>query len=168
MDGNALRAAQGPLKQRYRDDPASASIEARAEVRLDPARLSALLPERKQSAGLHAAAGGGGDEACSADMLLEALAACAAVTLMAVAASMGCALTGGRIVATGHWDARGTLGIDKTVPVGLIDLSLRFELEGDIDPAQLARLIQSTERHCVILATLRDPPKMSVTVSGCG
>jgi len=166
MDAKALREVQGPLKQRYRDAPESALILARAEVELEPARLSARLPDRSRSAGLHAAAGGGGETACSADMLLEALAACAAVTVMAVAASMGCQLTGGRVVATGHWDARGTLAIDKTVPVGLRDISLRFELAGEVDESQVQRLIQSTERYCVILATLRDPPKIHVTVAG--
>jgi uncharacterized OsmC-like protein len=164
MDANALRAAQGPLKQKYRHEPASAQIAARAEVRLDPAQLLGYLADRPQAAGLHVSTGGTGKHACSADLLLEALAACAAVTLMAVAMSMGCKLTGGRIIAESSWDARGTLGIDKTVPVGLKDISLKFELEGDIDEPLRQRLIDTTERYCVILATLRDPPQVSVVL----
>jgi uncharacterized OsmC-like protein len=166
MDAAALRALQAPLKQKYRDQPQTARIAARAEVTLDPARIAALLPcHGVRSAGLHPAAGGTGTEACSADMLLEALAACAGVTLMAVATSMACKLTGGRIIAQGVWDARGTLGIDKTVPVGLQDIALTFELQGDLDEATRQRLVQLTERYCVILATLRDPPKVSVAIS---
>ncbi len=166
MDATALRSLQAPLKQKYRDDPTSARITSRAEVSLDPARLSALMPEdAARSAGLHPATGGTGTQACSADMLLEALAACAAVTLMAVATSMGCGLRGGRIVAEGVWDARGTLGVDKTVPVGLQDISLRFELQGDLDDATRRRLVELTERYCVILATLRAAPTVNVAIS---
>jgi len=165
MDAAELRALQAPLKQKYRDDPRTARIAARAEVTLDPAGIAARLPEPAvRIAGLHAAAGGTGEQACSADLLLEALAACAGVTLMAVATSMACKLTGGRIIAEGVWDARGTLGVDKTVPVGLQDVSLTFELAGDLDAATRQRLVQLTERYCVILATLREPPKLSVSI----
>jgi len=166
MDATALRALQAPLKQKYRDDPGSARITSRAEVTLDTAGLAALLPEDSvRSAGLHPATGGTGTHACSADMLLEALVACAAVTLMAVATSMGCGLRGGRISAEGVWDARGTLGVDKTVPVGLKDISLRFELQGDLDAATRRRLVELTERYCVILATLRAAPTVNVVIS---
>jgi uncharacterized OsmC-like protein len=166
MDAATLRALQAPLKQKYREQPQSARVAARAEVTLDPARIAALLPGHgARSAGLHPATGGTGTEACSADMLLEALAACAGVTLMAVATSMACKLTGGRIIAQGVWDARGTLGIDKTVPVGLQDIALTLELQGDLDEAIRERLVQLTERYCVILATLRDPPKVSVAIT---
>src|ERR1700733_11474789 len=125
MDAAALRALQAPLKQKYRDSPESARIVARAEVLLDPWQIAAKLSgDALRVAGLHQAAGGTGAHACSADMLLEALAACAGVTLMAVATSMGCQLTGGRVVAEGVWDARGTLGVDKTAPVGIQDIKI--------------------------------------------
>jgi len=167
MDATTLRALQAPLKQKYRDNPESARIVARAEVVLNPSQIAARLPgDAFRSAGLHQAAGGTGADACSADMLLEALAACAGVTLMAVATSMGCQLTGGRVVAEGVWDARGTLGVDKTAPVGIQDIKIAFELEGDLDESTRQRLIQLTERYCVILATLRHPPEVSVAISG--
>lgn len=165
MDATTLRALQAPLKQKYRDDPESARIVARAEVVLDPSQIAARLPgSALRSAGLHQAAGGTGAHACSADMLLEALAACAGVTLTAVATSMGCQLTGGRVVAEGIWDARGTLGVDKTAPVGIQDIKIAFELEGDLDEPTRQRLIQLTERYCVILATLRHPSTVSVAI----
>jgi uncharacterized OsmC-like protein len=164
MDATALRARQAPLKQKYRDDPGAAQILARAEVALDPAQIAALLPgSPPRIAGLHRAAGGSGAHACSADMLLEALAACAGVTLLAVATATGAGLTGGRIVAEGIWDARGTLGVDRSAPVGMQAITLTFELEGELDEPTRQRLVQLTERYCVILATLRDPPKLSVS-----
>jgi uncharacterized OsmC-like protein len=165
MDATTLRALQAPLKQNYRDNPESARIAARAEVVLDPPHIAAKLPEAPRVAGLHRAAGGTGADACSADMMLEALAACAGVTLMAVATSMGCRLSGGRVVAKGMWDARGTLGVEKTAPVGIQDIELSFELEGDMDEPTRQRLVQLTERYCVILATLRSPPKLTVTLT---
>ena len=166
MDATALRALQAPLKQKYRDDPDSARIRARAEVVLDLSQIAARLPgDALRVAGLHRAAGGAGQHACSADMLLEALAACAGVTLMAVATSLGCQLTGGKVVAEGGWDARGTLGVDKAAPVGMQDINIAFELEGDLDEPTRQRLIQLTERYCVILATLRHPPAIGVSVS---
>ncbi len=167
MDSTALRALQAPLKQRYRDNPDSARIPSRAQVTLDPAQIAAILTgPAVRIAGLHAATGGTGAQACSADMLLEALAACAGVTLMAVATSMMCKVTGGRVIAEGVWDARGTLGVDKEAPVGLQDIVLTFELQGDLDGPTRGRLIQLTERYCVILATLRNPPKILVADSG--
>jgi uncharacterized OsmC-like protein len=165
MDAATLRALQAPLKQKYREDPASARTPARAAVTLHPAGLSAVLQTRPSSAGLHAATGGTGAEACSADILLEALAACAAVTLMAVATAMECPVTGGRVIAEGIWDARGTLGVDRSVPVGLQDISLRVELQGALDEATRQRLLQLTERYCVILATLRTPPTLTLVAS---
>jgi uncharacterized OsmC-like protein len=167
MDAATLRSLQAPLKQKYRDNPQSARIVARAEVVLDPSQIATRLSGgAPRSAGLHQAAGGTGADACSADMLLEALAACAGVTLAAVATSMGCPLTGGRVVAEGVWDARGTLGVDKTAQVGIQDIKIAFELEGDLDEPTRQRLIQLTERYCVILATLRHPPEVSVAISG--
>jgi uncharacterized OsmC-like protein len=166
MDATTLRALQAPLKQKYRDNPESARVVARAKVTLDPAQIAARLPgDALRPAGLHQAAGGTGAHACSADMLLEALAACAGVTLMAVATSMGCRLTGGSVVAEGVWDARGTLGVDKTAQVGIQDIKIAFELEGDLDEPTRQRLIQLTERYCVILATLRHPSTISVAVA---
>src|SRR5579875_3083025 len=156
MDANELRALQAPLKNRYRQEPAAARVEARAEAVLDLDRVGCRISSwaGETQAGLHPATGGDGTLACSADMLLQALVACAGVTLRAVATATGVALRGGRIVAVGTWDARGTLGIDATAPVGLTDMKLRFEIESDADAARLERLIATTERFCVILQTL--------------
>lgn len=165
MNADELRALQAPLKLKYRTDPGTARVTSRAEVRLDPARLAAVpTGNGPRAAGLHPATGGTGEQACSADMLLEALAACAGVTLLAVATSMGIGLTGGRIVAEGVWDARGTLGVDKTVPVGIRGIALSFDLEGSIDAQARRRLLEITERYCVILATLREASAVELTV----
>jgi uncharacterized OsmC-like protein len=164
MDATELRALQAPIKQRYRDDPAAARVPARAEARLDPDAIACAVPSwhGETRAGLHPAAGGDGALACSADMLLEALVACAGVTLRAVATAMGIAIRGGRIVAEGNWDVRGTLGIDRTVPVGLTDIALRFDLDTDAPADKQARLIETTERYCVILQTLKAPPRVTL------
>jgi len=166
MDSSQLRALQAPLKQRYRAEPGSALVTSRAEAVLDPERLRATLAgDQPRIAGLHPATGGTGNEACSADLLLEALVACAAVTVMAVATSMGADLTGGKVIAVGTWDARGTLGVDKSVPVGIRSIALTFELEGSLDEPTRQRLIETTERYCVILATLRNPPDVELRVA---
>jgi len=167
MNAEQMRAAQAPLKQAYRDDPARARIPARAEARLDTADIAAVVTRwhGETIAGLHKAAGGTGELACSADMLLEALVACAGVTLRAVATAMGIAIRDGRIIAEGVWDARGTLAIDRAAPVGLTEIDVRFELDTDADAAKLDRLLASTERYCVIFQTLRTPPKVSMTVA---
>ena len=164
MNAEQLRAMQAPIKQRYRDDPTAARVPARAEARLDAEDIACSVPSwhGETKAGLHPATGGAGDLACSADMLLEAVAACAGVTLRAVATASGVTIRGGRVIAEGTWDARGTLGIDRSVPVGLTDISLRFEVDSDADAAKLERMIQTTERYCVILQTLRNPPRISV------
>jgi len=164
MNADELRAIQAPLKQRYRDDPASARIPARAEAVLSLDDIACTIVGRSGPivAGLHPAAGGGGELACSADMLLEAVVACAGVTLRAVATAMGVAIRSGRVIAEGVWDARGTLGIDRTVPVGLTGITLRFDVDCDADAAKLERMIQTTERYCVILQTLRAPPAVVV------
>jgi uncharacterized OsmC-like protein len=164
MNADQLRTIQAPLKQRYRETPESARIPARAEVRLDVDGIACAVPswQGETIAGLHQAAGGSGAQACSADMLLQAVVACAGVTLRAVATAMGIPLRGGRIVAEGIWDARGTLGIDRAAPVGLTDITIRFELDADATPDRLARLIDTTERYCVILQTLRSPPPITV------
>jgi uncharacterized OsmC-like protein len=164
MDGAELRALQAPLKTRYREAPETALVPAQAEATLDFANVACEVTAggRAVTAGLHPAAGGDGTRACSADMLLAALAACAGVTLTAVASAMGLAVRGGRIVAVGTWDARGTLGVDRSVPVGLAEISLTFELDTEAEPAALERLVATTERYCVILQTLRAPPRVSV------
>jgi uncharacterized OsmC-like protein len=164
MDATELRALQAPLKQRYRDAPDTARVTARAEATLDPAAVACSVPAWHHTviAGLHPATGGDGALACSADMLLEALVACAGVTLRAVATAMGVPLRSGKVIAEGVWDARGTLGIDRAVPVGLTDVTLRFEIDAEADAAKLARLIETTERYCVIYQTLKSPPHLSV------
>ena len=168
MDATELRALQAPIKQRYRDDPATARVAARAEARLDPGAIACTVPGwgGETRAGLHPAAGGDGAMACSADMLLEALVACAGVTFRAVSTAMGIPVRGGRIVAEGSWDARGTLGIDRAAPVGLTDITLRFEIDSDAPPDKLARLIETTERYCVILQTLKSPPRVVLAPAG--
>lgn len=165
MDAAALRGLQAPLKTRYRDAPESARVPARAEATLDPQALSCAVTAngRMVVAGLHPAAGGDGSLACSADMLMQALAACAGVTLTAVATAMGITLRRGRIIAEGEWDARGTLGVDRAVPVGLTNVRLAFELETDAEAPALERLLTMTERYCVILQTLRTPPRLSIS-----
>jgi uncharacterized OsmC-like protein len=165
MDANQLRALQTPLKKQYREQPDTARIPARAEAALDPDSVACRVRSwgGEIEAGLHPAAGGDGSLACSADMLLEALVACAGVTVTAVATAMGVKLRGGRVVAEGHWDARGTLGVDREAPVGLTDIALTFELDTDSDAATVQRLVEMSERFCVIYQTLRTPPRLSAT-----
>ncbi len=164
MNAEQLRTAQAPLKQRYRDTPGAALVLARAEAMLDPAVMACAVPgwHGEVRAGLHPATGGSGELACSADMLLQALVACAGVTLRAVATAMGVTIRSGRVVAEAHWDARGTLGVDRAAPVGLTDIALSFEIDSDADAAKLERMIATTERYCVILQTLRAPPTVAV------
>jgi len=165
MDASELRALQAPLKKQYREHPETARTPARAEAVLDQDRVACRVRSwsGETDAGLHPATGGDGSLACSADMLLEALAACAGVTMSAVATAMGIKLRGGRVIAEGHWDARGTLGVDREVSVGLTDIALQFELDTDADAATAQRLVEMTERFCVIYQTLRMPPRLSVT-----
>lgn len=166
MDANDLRALQAPLKARYRETPEAAHVVSRAEGRIDQANLACRLATvaGETVAGLHAVAGGDGQKACSADMLLEALVACAGVTLAAVATAMGVELRGGKVVAEGNWDARGTLGIDRNTPVGITDVTLTFDLETDAPAETIDRLIATTERYCVILQTLKAPPKIAARI----
>lgn len=163
MDAAGLRALQAPLKQRYREAPEAARVSAHAEATLDLSAIACTIPawQHQVTAGLHPATGGDGSLACSADMLLEALVACAGVTLRAVATAMGVTLRSGKVIAEGLWDARGTLGIDRAVPVGLSEISLRFEIDADIDAVTRTRLIETTERYCVIYQTLRNSPRLS-------
>ena len=166
MQADELRAIQAPLKQLYREHPESALIPARAEGSLDPNEIMIAVDgwAGKVVAGLHKAGGGSGKEACSADMLLEAVVGCAGVTLRAVATAMGVTIRGGKVIAEGIWDARGTLAIDRTAPVGLPDITLRFDVDCDADAAKLERMIQTTERYCVVLQTIKNPPKISVAI----
>ncbi len=166
MNAEELRAKQAPLKQLYRDNPAAALVPAHAEATLDLADIACDVPSwhGTTKAGLHKAGGGSGELACSADMLLEAMVACAGVTLRAVATAMGVTIRGGKISADGIWDARGTLAIDRNTPVGLTEVTLKFDIDCDADAAKLERMIQTTERYCVILQTLKTPPKLSVAI----
>jgi len=163
MDAAALRARQAPIKQRYRDNPDSARVPAHAEARLGEG-ITCTVPGWAGNivAGLHPAAGGDGSQACSADMLLEALVACAGVTLNSVATAMGVALRDAVVRAEGTWDARGTLGVSRETPIGLTDIRLKFELDTDADEQTCKRLVELTERYCVIYQTLRNPPAMSL------
>nr|WP_294522979.1 OsmC family protein [uncultured Rhodopila sp.] len=167
MNADELRAIQAPIKQLYRDRPEAALIPARAEGSLDPNDIAIVVEawHGKVTAGLHKAGGGSGELACSADMLLEALVGCAGVTLRAVATAMGVTIRGGKVIAEGVWDARGTLGVDRAAPVGLTDITLRFELDSDADRPKLERMIQTTERYCVILQTLKAPPKIAFEIA---
>jgi uncharacterized OsmC-like protein len=152
-----LRAAQAPLKERYREDPDSALVTLHAQGSLGDDRVSCSVSTGRAlvEAGLHPATGGTGTLACSGDMLLEALAACAGVTLRAVATSMGLAVTGS-VHAEGDLDFRGTLGVAKeeNVPVGFQAIRLRFELEHDESEQMIGRLIETTKRYCVVYQTL--------------
>jgi uncharacterized OsmC-like protein len=171
MDANALRALQGPLKEQYRTQPEAAHITLRARGRLGDESVSCKVETGKAlvEAGLHPATGGDGSFACSGDMLLEALVACAGVTLKAVATALGIALRGGTVSAEGDLDFRGTLGVDKQAKVGFSDIRLRFDLDTDATPEQLESLQKLTERYCVIYQTLRQPPQVAVSLqAGAG
>ncbi len=167
MDRTALKALQAPIKERYKDDPARALVTAKAAARLGE-DITCTVPgwTGDTVAGLHPAAGGDGSKACSADMLLEALVACAGVTLNSVATAMGVTLRGAVVRAEGTWDARGTLGMSKETPVGLTDIALSFELDTDADEATRRRLLELTERYCVIYQTLRNQPVMEMREAG--
>jgi len=157
MDATELKALQAPLKQSYREDPGHALVRLKAEGGLSPDNLTCKIETGRAlvAAGLHPKTGGDGSAACSGDMLLEALCACAGVTMTAVAKAIGVDIREGRVRAEGDFDARGTLGLDPEAPVGLTDITLDFELESDADGEQLATLLKLTERYCVILQTLR-------------
>jgi uncharacterized OsmC-like protein len=157
-----LRAIQEPLKERYREDPPSALVTLRAEASLEAGVACSVNTGRELvRAGLHPASGGSGELACSGDMLLQALAACAGVTLRAVASSLGIAVTGA-VRAEGDLDFRGTLSVDRETPVGFKAIRLWFELESDAGEEQLATLMRLTERYCVVLQTLAHPPALAV------
>jgi uncharacterized OsmC-like protein len=165
MNRDELRFLQAPLKQRYRDDPGAGLITLKAEGRLgENVSCSVETGRALVEAGLHPATGGSGVQACSGDMLLQALVACAGVTLSAVATSMGIDLRGGRLAAEGDLDFRGTLGVAKDAPVGFRAIRLAIELDCDAPPAERQRLVELTERYCVVYQTLANRPGLSVTL----
>jgi uncharacterized OsmC-like protein len=167
MDAAALRAMQAPLKESYRSDPDAALVTLRALGSIDESKIACKVETGRAlaTAGLHPASGGSGAELCSGDMLLEALVACAGVTLKAVATALEMPLKSGKVVAEGDLDFRGTLGVAKDAPVGFREIRLRFELDADAPQDKIDSLIKLTERYCVIFQTLAKPPKLSVSAS---
>jgi uncharacterized OsmC-like protein len=163
MDIDQLRELQAPLKDHYRQEPEAASIHARAEGVIEGEDIVCRIPTFAGDtlAGLHPAAGGDGSQACSADMLMEALVACAGVTLKAVALAMRIPLKRAKVIAEGIWDARGTLAVDRSAPVGLTEVTLSYEIDSPADPKKIEKLVELTERYCVIYQTLAHPPALS-------
>jgi len=164
MNAEELRQAQAPLKERYRSAPDAALVTLHAEGRIGEG-VSCKIETGKGlvTAGLHPATGGSGQAACSGDMLLEALVACAGVTLNAVATALGIELRDARMRAEGRLDFRGTLGVSKEVPVGFQHIDLRVSLDTDASEEQVATLLRLTERYCVVLQTLAHPPQLTLT-----
>ena len=166
MKSEELRAIQAPLKEQYKTQPEAALVTLRVKGRLGEGVTCRVETGKALiEAGLHPATGGSGLSACSGDMLLEALAACAGVTMNSVATAIGVEIREGIVQAEGDLDFRGTLGVDKQVPVGLQRIRLHFELDTDADSEKLATLIRLTERYCVVFQTLRQPPEMSISHS---
>jgi uncharacterized OsmC-like protein len=164
VDRAELQALQAPLKARYQDDPQAGLVTLSAQGELgDGVSCSVQTGRAIAEAGLHPASGGDGSLLCSGDMLLEALVACAGVTLRAVATSIGVNLRGGRVRAEGDLDFRGTLGVAREAPVGFSAIRMSFELDADADAEQLATLQRLTERYCVVYQTLASAPSLSVT-----
>ena len=166
MDSEELRELQAPLKARYREKPGTAVITLKAQGRLEDTDLVCKVETGRAivEAGLHPATGGDGLHACSGDMLLEALVACAGVTLRAVATALEIPLRGGTVSAEGDLDFRGTLGVAKAAPVGFREIRLRFDLDTDADPDRLETLRTLTERYCVVYQTLRNSPPVAVNL----
>ena len=163
MRAEELRGIQAPLKERYREDPAAARITLEAQGKLDEGITCSVETGRALvEAGLHPGTGGDGSFACSGDMLLQALVACAGVTMRAVATSMGIAVSG-TVHAEGDLDWRGTLAVDKEAPVGFSEIRLRFELDSDSSEDEVATLIRLTERYCVVYRTLASSPTLLVS-----
>jgi uncharacterized OsmC-like protein len=163
MDRDTLRALQAPLKSRYKQAPGEALITLKANGTLgENVSCSVDTGRAIGQAGLHPATGGDGTLLCSGDMLLEALVACAGVTLGAVSTSLGINVESGNVYAEGDLDFRGTLGVEREAPVGFADIRLRFELDTDADDEQLATLLKLTERYCVVLQTLARGPQLDV------
>jgi uncharacterized OsmC-like protein len=166
MDGEALRAVQTPLKERYRSDPEAARVTLEADGELgEGVSCSVNTGRALAQAGLHPATGGDGSLLCSGDMLLEALVACAGVTLSAVARSLGIEVRAGRVHAEGDLDFRGTLAVDREAPVGFSAIRLSFAVDTDADAEQLATLQKLTERYCVVYQTLAAGPSLTTTLT---
>ena len=165
MNPEDLRDLQAPLKARYREEPDAAVVTMRATGDLDSAGVVCKVDTGRAlvEAGLHEAAGGNGLTACSGDMLMEALAACAGVTLKAVATALDIPVRGGTVTAEGDLDFRGTLAVDKEAPVGFRDIRLGFDLDTDATPEQLESLLKLTERYCVVYQTLKNAPPVAVS-----
>jgi uncharacterized OsmC-like protein len=162
MRADELRELQAPLKDRYREDPDAAVVTLRAGATLGEGVTCSVQTGRAlATAGLHPASGGDGTALCSGDMLLEALAACAGVTMRAVATSLAIPVEG-RVTAEGDLDFRGTLAVDRDAPVGFRAIRLRFDLETDAEQARVAKLVELTERYCVVLQTLAGTPALSL------
>jgi uncharacterized OsmC-like protein len=164
LDSTALRALQAPLKDQYRSDPGAAVITLRAQGAIDEQKIACKVETGRALAiaGLHPASGGSGAELCSGDMLLEALVACAGVTLKAVATALEINLRTGIVKAEGDLDFRGTLGVDKAAPVGFKAIRLAFELDTDATQDKIDQLIKLTERYCVVFQTLNNKPELAV------
>ena len=166
VDRDELRAVQGPLKERYSADPESATVTLRATGTLGAGITCSVATGRAiAEAGLHPATGGDGSFLCSGDMLLEALAACAGVTLRSVATSLEIPVRSGRVTAEGDLDFRGTLAVAKDAPVGFSAIRLRFDLDCDATEEQLDTLVRLTERYCVVLQTIANAPSIEVARS---
>ncbi|MDA1183372.1 MAG: OsmC family protein [Acidobacteria bacterium] len=163
MNAEQLKSIQTPLKQKYKEAPDAAVVTLKAEGHATELVCKVSTGRALVEAGLHPATGGDGSSVCSGDMLLEALVACAGVTLRAVATSIGVDVRDATVSAEGDVDFRGTLGVAKDVPVGFRDIRLHFELDTDASEEQRATLIRLTERYCVVLQTLRQPPAIAVT-----
>jgi len=164
MQSEQLKAIQAPFKQRYSEDPDAAVVTLAADGELgEGVSCSVQTGRTLAEAGLHPATGGDGTQLCSGDMLLEALAACAGVTLKAVATSLGIAVAGGRVHAEGDLDFRGTLAVDRDAPVGFRAIRLSFDLDTEASAEELETLLKLTERYCVVFQTLRTPPELSVS-----
>ncbi len=165
MDGTELKAMQAPIKARYRDEPEAAVITLSAEGSIGEGVTCSVATGRALvEAGLHPATGGSGLHACSGDMLLEALVACAGVTLNAVATALELNITDAKIRAEGDLDFKGTLGVDRESPVGFRDIRLSFDIEGKLDEEQTATLIKLTERYCVVYQTIKASPPIELDV----
>src|SRR6516165_2949134 len=166
MDSAALRALQAPIKERYKAEPKAGLITLKAKGALDDTNIACKVETGRALAvaGLHPAIGGSGMELCSGDMLLEALVACAGVTLKAVATALDIPLRSGTVAAEGDLDFRGTLGVAKDAPVGFAQIRLRFDLDTDAAGDKLDQLLKLTERYCVVYQTIRDGPPVEITL----
>jgi uncharacterized OsmC-like protein len=167
MDSTELRARQAPIKERYRAEPESAVVTLRARGSIESASIACKIETGRALAiaGLHPASGGSGAELCSGDLLLEALVACAGVTLKAVATALDITLRSGVVIAEGDIDFRGTLGVSKEAPVGFTRIGLRFELDSDAPQEKLDTLLRLTERYCVVMQTIKTAPSIETTIA---